>query len=294
MSEIYVEELNVYPIKSCGPIRSESFEVSAKGLAYDREWVITRPNGTFISQRTNPELALVETALDGDKLLLNAPLVGEIAISLERDSEEETEIDIFKKPGTGTDEGDVAANYFSDYLGKPVRLFRNKQPRLIKEECRQDGVSSDVGFADGFPVLLASIKSLGMLNKSSLQPIDMARFRANIVINGDGLEAYEEDYWRQVSIGKHAGFHIVRACARCPMPNIDQSAGILPKPADRFVSAALKESRSGIDPLNGKEEVFFGQNLSPSLSTIGQTISVGDKLSIHDAEDSRNLLPISE
>lgn len=290
MSEIYIEELNIYPVKSCAPISGDSFGITEKGFAYDREWVITRPNGTFISQRTNPELALIQTNIQDDRLVLKAPIVGELAIPLARKSSEETQIEIFKKAGTGTDEGNVVANYLSDYIGKPVRLFRNQQPRLIKEECRKEDATTAVGFADGFQVLLASTESLKELNKHSDQEIDMARFRANMIVSGE-LEAYDEDYWRKLTIAKNVGFQVVRACARCPMPNINQATAEFPKPAERFVSAALKESRTGIDPLNGGYEIFFGQNLSPDLDSIGKTISVGDRVYIDVADESRNFLP---
>lgn len=293
MSEIHVSELSIYPIKSCGPISADSFEINETGLQFDREWVLTRENGTFISQRTNPELALVGTRLTENKLVISAPIVGSFAVPLVRQSTDEIEIDIFKKPGTGTDEGDVAANYFSDYLGKAVRLYRLQKPRQTKPECRIEGASSVVSFADGFQMLLTSNKSLEELNKYSSEYLTMSRFRPNIVVDGTDLEPYAEDHWRQVKIGTNAGIHIVRACARCPMPNIDQTVGVLPKPHERTATEALKLSRSGFDPLNGKAEVFFGQNLSHNFQP-GSVIKVGDSVSVIDKATERNFLPTDE
>lgn len=290
MPEITLQQLNIYPVKSCAPITAESWPLQETGLQYDRQWVITRPNGTFLSQRSNPELVRLSTAIDSNRLIIAAPNIGWVAVSLDRQTDEEREIEIFKKAGTGTDEGDEAANFLSDFMGKPVRLFRNKQPRRTKAGCRTEDASDQIAFADGFQMLLASQKSLTELNKHSPQAIDMARFRPNFVVDGDGLEAYDEDFWRTIKIGSQAGFHVVRACARCPMPNIDQSMGILPKPAERFVTAALKASRRGTDPLSGQDEVFFAQNLSPVLPVAG-SIAVGDVVTVASRAKERNFLP---
>lgn len=293
MSEIKITELNIYPIKSCGPISNESAQMTETGFTYDREWVITRPNGSFISQRTNPELALVTPSIREDKLIVDAPIVGRTILPLNSIVGEEQEIEIFKKIGTGIDQGDTIANYFSDYLGKPVRVFRNAQPRKIKEECRVDGASIKMGFADGFQVTLASQKSLSELNTYAKQPIKMSSFRPNIVVDGEDLEAYDEDYWQRIRVGKELGLITVRACDRCPIPNIDQLTGILPKPVERFTTAALQASRRGIDPVNDKEGTFFTQNLAPLLP-VDATIYLGDSIIIEQRSSQKNFLSLSE
>src|SRR5262249_35773015 len=143
-----------------------------------------------------------------------------------------------------------------------VRLWRSREPRIIKPECQSEDTGSTIGFADAFPMLLVSYPSIKALRQSAAGFISYRRFRPNIVVAGKDLEPYAEDCWRRISIGGRLSAVVVRACARCSMPNIDQGVGILPKPADRFVTDALRRTRVGIDPLNGREEVFFGQNLT--------------------------------
>lgn len=58
-----ISELWIYPIKSCKGIRVNRAEVTPKGFALDRIFMVVDSNGKFISQRTHPTLALVEVAI---------------------------------------------------------------------------------------------------------------------------------------------------------------------------------------------------------------------------------------
>ena len=58
-----VTDLFVYPIKSCKGIRVESADLWETGLYLDRLWMVVDEAGRFLSQRTVPRLALVQTAL---------------------------------------------------------------------------------------------------------------------------------------------------------------------------------------------------------------------------------------
>ncbi|MFS8609786.1 MAG: MOSC domain-containing protein, partial [Gammaproteobacteria bacterium] len=61
-----VTAINVYPIKSCGGIARQSAEVRARGLVSDRRYMLVDADGTFITQRRHPRLALTRVADDGD------------------------------------------------------------------------------------------------------------------------------------------------------------------------------------------------------------------------------------
>ena len=60
---IRITALNVYPVKGCRGIALDSARVAATGFEHDREWLIVRPDGRFMTQREEPRLALIETAL---------------------------------------------------------------------------------------------------------------------------------------------------------------------------------------------------------------------------------------
>lgn len=297
MSELYVSQLTTYPIKSCGGIDMPSAEVGPQGLEYDRQWMVTRANGTFLTQRTFPKLALVETDItDDDMLVVSAPNHGTIEIPLDATDmadNRELEVDVFKKPGKGREQGPEAAAFFSEYLGINALLLRVSHERHVKAEKRVSGYSEQLGFADGAPLLLASQVSLRALQQASEGPIEMNRFRPNVVVDShdQDTDAYDEDYWREIRIGE-LGAYVAWACARCPMPNIDQSVGDLPKPAGRYVTRVLQASRSGIDPSDGKEEVYFAQNIVPRTDGGAIRVNVGDALTVVSRAAERNFQPL--
>jgi uncharacterized protein len=288
MSDIKVANTYLYPIKSCGGMSVDQVTFSEFGIAHDREMMLVDDENTFLSQRQHAELALAQTNLESDQLVVNAPHMGKLAIPLEQDPDaEEFPISIWEKPGSGTIVSPEADEYFSDYLRMSgTRLLRVRQPREIKPECRQDGYSSRTAFADGFPLLVTSTGSLDELNRHLDQRIPMNRFRPNIVV--EGAPAYDEDYWRKVQLGDLQAF-VVRACARCPIPNIDQAGGELPR--KRPVTKALRATRRGIDPFNNTQEVFFGQNLV-HVPEPGVVLRVGDPVSVVTRADEPNWLPL--
>ncbi len=287
MTEVRVSGINVYPIKSCAPYSHSSHELGELGLKYDRSFMLIGNRGQMITQRTSPELALVRTALckfDRDSILATAPNHGDLLLDTEYDEDaQEFDIELFKKVGTGI-EVPEGSEFFSDYLAKDVRLVQIKQPRTIKPECQVEGAVSQTGFADGFPILLVSKESLDDLNTNLEEPVSIDRFRANIIV--EGASAYDEDYWREIRIGSLRAF-VVRACARCPMPNIDQAVGELPK--ERPVTAALRQHHGGIDPVNDSRGEFFGQNLVHVFEP-GQSIHVGATVEVIERAPERNIL----
>lgn len=297
MSDIHVEALYSYPVKACAPIAADSFPISPGGIKWDRNWVITRENGLFLSQRTDPKLALIRTAITDEDLLLTLPDGTEIPVPLEQTDEDarERSLNIFNKVGTGVDEGEAAANALSSFVGQRVRLWRSKEPRHVNPTRQLSGYGSAIGFADGAPLLLTSLASLQELNKYASAPLNMLRFRPNIVVAGTDLEPYAEDYWRHLTIGRAKAI-IGWACARCPVPNVDPTKGVLPKPAGRIATLALRASRLGIEPTTGQEEVFFGQNvlIHQMHPDVGISIHIGDPVVAHGLSSARNFELLSE
>jgi len=264
--------------------------VTELGLQYDRNWMLVGEKGQPITQRTHPQLARVGTAITGSWLEVTIPDVAELSLPLQRDpSAEEVPTELWKKAGSGLLVSTIADRHFSDYLQKDVRLLRVEQARTIRPECQVDGASTHTGFADSFPMLVTTEASLADLNTRLDSPVDMSRFRANIVVGGTD-EAYAEDYWRSIIIGNMSA-HVVRACARCPVPNIDQSVGELPR--ERPVTAALRDYRRGIDPIGGERGEFFGQNITHNIEQgLPMWLQTGDTVAVIEQSDQRNWLPL--
>jgi uncharacterized protein len=260
-----------------------------RGPVYDRNWMVVGANLQPFTQRNHPELALVRPSIREGQLFVESS-VGSLAVDLDREGDEEFPVKLWKKTGTGTDQGIAARDYFSEVVGQEARLLRVKQPRQIQpDKCRVDGAPNTIGFADGFPLLLTSVTSLRKLNEGIINSIPMNRFRPNIVV--EGAPAYDEDYWRDIRIGC-LSTAVTRACARCSIPDVDQYEGVQPMPLYRDVRRELRGTRRGLDHIGGeKPEVFFGQNLVHAYEE-GATISVGDPVFVERRDTLPNLTPL--
>jgi uncharacterized protein YcbX len=77
-------------------------------------------------------------------------------------------------------------------------------------------------FTDGYPFLVISEASLVDLNARLPTPVDMARFRPNLVLRG--AEAYAEDAWTRIRVG-HLELALVKPCPRCVVTTVDPARG---------------------------------------------------------------------
>ena len=282
---ISILSLHTYPVKSCSGITHTQVGVSAAGLAHDRQWVVVDNEGRFLTQRAHPRMALVQPALDGTALFLNAPEMPTLRISLRKAESDApaVPIRIWKSNTLGQDEGDTAARWFSDYLGLGCRLYhvhpgahRLASPQRISGWLKRQSdighfpLEHPFGFADGFPFLVANQTSLDNLNQHLAArdhtPVTMNRFRPNIVVQG--LEAYEEDYVSSLHVGAMT-FALVKPCARCPMPNVDP----------------LTADDSGAEPMatlagyrHFEDGVLFGVNAVVGGAESDAVLSVGDRM----------------
>lgn len=228
-----IEELWVYPVKSCAGIRLPEAELTDTGLAYDRAWMVVDDRGQFVSQRELPRMALIQPAFRMGQLVLKAP--GMLSLHLALDAAEQpTRVQVWDDEVEAYDMGDVAAQWFTDFLspGAPADLQRLRLARFDPEVMRRCDPAwtgtrtAHTQFADGFGLLVASRASLDELNQrlqaAGQAPVDMRRFRPNIVLAG--LTAHDEDRCGPMSIATPDGLAIiepVKPCARCPIPDID-------------------------------------------------------------------------
>lgn len=228
-----IEELWVYPVKSCAGIQLPEAELTDTGLLYDRAWMVVDSEGEFVSQRELPRMALIQPSFKMGQLMLRAP--GMLSLHLGLDvAEGPLKVRVWDDEVMACDMGDVAAQWFSDFLGPdaPENLKRLRLARFdpeVKRPCDPawtGGVEASTQFADGFGLLVASSASLADLNARLVAaghaPVDMRRFRPNIVLGG--LQAHDEDRVGAMTIttdDSTAVIEPVKPCGRCPIPNID-------------------------------------------------------------------------
>ncbi len=82
MAQPVLSALNIYPLKSASGISLKNTEMEQRGLPHDRRWMVVDDSGQFMTQRTVPRMALVQTQLVNQTLPLNAPAMPELCLPL--------------------------------------------------------------------------------------------------------------------------------------------------------------------------------------------------------------------
>ncbi|HET7791874.1 MAG TPA: MOSC N-terminal beta barrel domain-containing protein [Rhizobacter sp.] len=218
--------LNLYPVKSCAGVSVNEALLIETGLEFDRAWMVVDADGGFVTQRELPRMALIQPTLKYTEVVLRAP--GMLALHLALDAVEgPVRVKVWNDEVAAYDMGDLAAQWFSDFLGQRLRLVRfdPEQKRLSNKKWTGD-IAAENAFSDGYPVLVTSEASLAGLNGKLKQPVTMARFRPNLVLSG--LDAHGEDHLDEIRFDTPEGpvrLKLVKPCPRCPIPNIDPLTG---------------------------------------------------------------------
>ena len=224
---MHLSELHIYPVKSCRGLSLQTAEFDEHGLIGDRRFmVVSATDGLFLTQRTHPRMALIETALTVENLILSSPNRGSVVIPLHADTgstKVEKSVTVWKSTVIADDCGDAPAEWLSQFLGLPLRLVRMGRAfnRPVKPSKAQPG--DVVSFADAYPFLAISEASLADLNNrlaaKDEDALPMNRFRPNLVVAG--CDSYEEDSWGKVRINDTV-FRNAGPCGRCIVTTTDQ------------------------------------------------------------------------
>ncbi|MBL8820941.1 MAG: MOSC domain-containing protein, partial [Planctomyces sp.] len=83
--------------------------------------------------------------------------------------------------------------------GLAVRLVECGPEHRRPVDPAYDRIGAETGFSDGFPLLLISEASLEDLNSRMERPVEMIRFRPNLVVSG--CAPFAEDGWKRLRIG---------------------------------------------------------------------------------------------
>ena len=228
--QIRINALHVHPIKSCAVVTLDEVLLIETGFEFDRAWMVVDATGSFVTQRELPRMALVQQTLKHSELVLRAP--GMLALHLALDAvQARCRVKVWSDEVAAYDMGDLAAPWFSDFLGQPLRLarFDPEQRRLSSREWTGE-LEAENAFADGFPILVASTASLAELNRrlavQGQAAVTMARFRPNLVL--DGLDAHGEDHLDEIHFATAEGpvrLKLVKPCARCSIPDVEPTTG---------------------------------------------------------------------
>ncbi|MDQ7091002.1 MAG: MOSC domain-containing protein [Methylococcales bacterium] len=262
----FLSQLIIYPIKSLAGIHVNHWPVNEKGLRYDRKWMLIDSDNKFLSQRRLPKMALIKTHLVDTTLILSAPEMDAIQLSLKDTTEGEPVIThIWHDDCLARCVSTELDQWFTTFLKQPCRLVY--QPDSVNRivDLTYATPTDKVNFSDGFPFLILSEASLKSLNEAMQLEVTMARFRPNLVIAN--CKAYAEDYWREIMIGE-INFRLPKPCSRCSVPAINPNNAEI-----------TKEPLTTLNRLRKwQHKIFFGQN---ALHDQQGLLNINDPLIIH-------------
>lgn len=249
--------LFIYPVKSLRGFAMTSAHVDALGLMGDRRFLVVDDQGQFLTQRTLPRMALIETALTTRDLVLRAPHGGSCAVPLyAAESAPLVTVRVWKSEGLQAEDcGVEVAVWLSDFLRTPCSLVRIgaafRRP-VLKPAAR---AGDTFHFGDAAPVLVISEASLADLNDRIVargdEAIPMDRFRPNLVVAG--CAAFAEDTWPRFRLGT-VTFRAAGKSSRCIVTTTDQLTGERGNEPLRTLATYRRDAVDSTD-------VNFGQNL---------------------------------
>ena len=255
---VTLESVHIHPIKSCAGIAVPEALLIETGFDLDRAWMVVDAAGEFVTQRELPRMALIRPTLKGDELVLRAPGMLALHLALDR-VEAASRATVWNDTVQAFDMGALAAQWFTDFLGRPLRLARFDPDQKRLADRRWTGaIDAETAFQDGFPLLVTSTAGLAEVNRrlalAGEPAVTMARFRPNLVLSG--LDAHGEDHLDEVAFDTPDGpvrIRMVKPCGRCSIPDVDPETGV----AGHAVGDVLQQYRANARLDGG---VAFGMN----------------------------------
>lgn len=264
---ITLAALHIYPVKSCRGIAASEARLTDAGLEHDREWMIVTPEGRFVTQREEPRLARITTAIDDGTLTLSAEGAGSCAVPLDRVGREADAV-VWRDRCAAFDQGDEPARWLSGLLDRALRLVRfDPRHERLSDRTWTGDVAARNRFSDGYALLAISRASLDDLNARLPAPLPMNRFRPNLELGG--LPPYGEDTLGELVAGA-VRLRRVKPCTRCSITTTDQATGAV----DGEEPLRTLKSYRWDKALRG---VTFGQNLIV-IAGAGSRLQVGQTL----------------
>ncbi|XP_041351133.1 uncharacterized protein LOC121370098 [Gigantopelta aegis] len=276
-----VAELYIYPVKSFRGIRVRRADCTKVGLQYhgvfDRHWTVSTRNGVYLTQRQEPKMALIETSLQENTMLLDAPGMKTIRIPIDPPLDKSKMSKVTVKTDTldSLDCGDDVAEWLCRYFNRdglrlhfsPRDMEKRDASKAVKTWNHPALPGDLTAFSDYCAYMVLSNPSLAALNERLDDQVPIDNFRANIIV--DGCEAFAEDSWKSIRIGE-AQLRPLDACTRCVLVTVDQFKG--EKNNNEEPLATLKKFR--LKPPYGEKPAF---GVNAALDAPG-SIKVGDPI----------------
>jgi len=246
---ITLTEINIYPVKSMAGIALQSSAIDAMGLQYDRRWMVVSPQGKFITQRSHPQMALIQPSLNKGQLTLSSFGLEDHIVPLANSKSAYKSVQVWRDTVRARHLSDTTDHWLKHTIGEDCHLVYIDDQEMRQCDLTYAKQGDRTGFADGFPLLLISRASLDNLNSKLKKPVTMQRFRPNLVVSG--CDAFAEDCWTSMQINS-LSFKIVKPCSRCVITTVDPKLGLVTtsEPLQTLASYRKRDNK-----------IYFGQNI---------------------------------
>ena len=267
-----ISQLFIYPVKSLGGFEATAAELTDRGFQYDRRWMLVDTNNQFLTQREHPVMSLLQTTIDGDRLVIyyKHDIADKISIPLNPLPEATISVKVWEDECDAQLVSDKADEWLSTKLSIPCRLVYMPDAEKRKVDERYAVNNEITSFSDGYPLLIIGQASLDDLNSRLSEPLPVNRFRPNIVFTGG--DPYDEDTMEHVVVNG-IDLYGVKLCARCAMTTIDQNNAIRSKEPLKTLAGYRMANNN----------VYFGQNI---LFKQTGNIKIGDTIAVIKAKPS--------
>lgn len=277
-----IASLHLYLVKGFAGMDVSELVLDEQGPRFDREWMVVDAEGVFVTQRNVAAMALIRATVDETAavLRLSAPASEPIDVGLDAaETGERRSVRVWFDDCEAFDQGDAVAFWISSRLGQDVRLVRKASNHTRPVVSLFTTIPASTRFADALPLLIASQAALDELNGRVSMPLDMRRFRPNIVV--DGCAAHAEDDWKRVRVHGATGDDIDlvfgKRCSRCQVTTIDPDTGEVDGNEPLKALAAYRTQEHDYGSGVVERGVFFGSNyVAAGLGTL----SVGAQLEV--------------
>ncbi|WP_312099867.1 MOSC domain-containing protein [Acinetobacter venetianus] len=260
-----ISQLFNYPVKSCKGNKLSTMDIDGFGPKWDRRWMIVDPDGRFITQRQVAEMGQIGVTVSSDRVCFDYQSENiELSMIEAQGQKDERLVTVWQDKLSGNRINHPVNAWLSQKLGREVQLIYMPQETVRQVDLEYAQLGDRVGFADGFPFLIISEASVEFLAEKVGYPLDVQRFRPNIVVSG--CDAFAEDQWRQIQIGDLV-FDLVKQCSRCVIPTIDLKTS---QKQPEIMQAMLKYRKQGTKVMMGQNALHRGEG----HITIGQEVKI--------------------
>lgn len=264
----HIESLTLGHIKSCARTEVQTLRVGVQGPLLDRHWmVVDARTNKFVLSDKKPEMSQIHSAVIDQELQI-AYEGSRLSIPITDDGARGKVLMFDEKEHDAVDDGNEAADWFTDILQIPVRLVH-----VPEDRGRTDSLGlAQFGFADSWAFTLSSVASLRDLNmkiqEHHHEPVPKERFGHNIWI--DGVPPYAEDEWAEIVING-LSLLVVKPVVRCARTLVQRESPENIRQKDKEPLSTLSKYR------RTEAGVIFGQKMAHQGEG---RISVGDEIRV--------------